>query len=459
MEITRRSRLLLRLQSLVFTVLFVGVIGLLAWLSTQYVYQADLTAGGRNTISGDTRQLLGRLDDGVQIIAFAREDELLRKQIQSQIGTYQRFKPDITLEFVNPDTSPERVREQGVTVDGELVISYQGRSENLTSLGESSITNALLRLSRQGERWIVFLSGHAESDPHGEANFDLGLFGKELERGGFNVQQINLAENIIPSNTNLLVIASPRVSLLPGEVEQIRTWVDAGGNLLWFAEPGEERGLTPLAEHLDIEFLPGTIVDATSQLFGVNNPSIIVVSGYPSQAITREMTSVTVFPEAAALDIRDSETWQATPLLSTLNRSWTETSELAGEIQYDEDSDERAGPLDLGVALTRTLPTEAADGGTAEEESREQRIVVIGDGDFLSNTYLGNAGNLDLGLNIVNWLSHDEDYIDIRIKSAPDTSLELGRIAQGVIGLGFLIGLPLLLLITGAIIWLRRRSR
>ena len=458
MEITRRSRILLRLQSLVFTMLFVGVIGLLAWLSTQYVYQADWTAGGRNTISEDTRQLLGTLDEGIEVVAFAREDELLRKQIQSQIGTYQRFKPDITLEFVNPDTSPERVREQGVTVDGELVITYQGRSENLTSLSESSITNALLRLSRQGERWIVFLSGHAESDPHGEANFDLGLFGKELERGGFNVQQINLAENVIPSNTNLLVIASPRVSLLPGEVEQIREWIDQGGNLLWFAEPGEERGLTPLAEHLDIEFLPGTIVDATSQLFGVSNPSIIVVSGYPSQAITREMTAVTVFPEAAAIDIADSEVWETIPLLSTLNRSWTESGELAGEIQFDADSDERAGPLDLGVALTRSLPAEAG-GETDGEESREQRIVVIGDGDFLSNTYLGNAGNLDLGLNIVNWLSHDEDYIDIRIKSAPDTSLELGRIAQGVIGLGFLIGLPLLLLLTGAIIWLRRRRR
>ena len=458
MEITRRSRILLRLQSLVFTVLFVGVIGLLAWLSTQYVYQADWTVGGRNTISEDTRQLLGTLDEGIEVVAFAREDELLRKQIQSQIGTYQRFKSDITLEFVNPDTSPERVREQGVTVDGELVITYQGRSENLTSLSESSITNALLRLSRQGERWIVFLSGHAESDPHGEANFDLGLFGKELERGGFNVQQINLAENVIPSNTNLLVIASPRVSLLPGEVEQIREWIDQGGNLLWFAEPGEERGLTPLAEHLDIEFLPGTIVDATSQMFGVSNPSIIVVSGYPSQAITREMTAVTVFPEAAAIDIADSEVWETIPLLSTLNRSWTESGELAGEIQFDADSDERAGPLDLGVALTRSLPAEAG-GETDGEESREQRIVVIGDGDFLSNTYLGNAGNLDLGLNIVNWLSHDEDYIDIRIKSAPDTSLELGRIAQGVIGLGFLIGLPLLLLLTGAIIWLRRRRR
>jgi hypothetical protein len=340
MEITRRSRLMLRLQSLVFAVLFIGIIGLLAWLSTRYVYQADWTAGGRNTISEDTRQLLDKLEDAVHITAFAREDELLRKQIQQQVATYQRFRPDITLEFVNPDTSPERVREQGVTMDGELVISYQGRSENLTLLSESGITNTLLRLSRQGERWIVFLGGHSESDPHGEANFDLGLFGKELERGGFRIQQIKLAETVIPTNTSLLVIASPRVNLLPGEVEHIRTWIEQGGNLLWLAEPGEERGLTPLAEQLDIGFLPGTIVDATSQLFGVSDPSIIVVSGYPGHAITREMTAVTVFPEAAALDIADSGSWQATPLLSTLNRSWTETGELAGEIQHDPDSDE-----------------------------------------------------------------------------------------------------------------------
>ena len=94
------------------------------------------------------------------------------------------------------------------TDDGELVISYQGRSENLTLLSESGITNTLLRLSRQGERWIVFLGGHGESDPHGEANFDLGLFGKELERGGFRLQQVSLAEMVIPSNTNLLVMST-----------------------------------------------------------------------------------------------------------------------------------------------------------------------------------------------------------------------------------------------------------
>ena len=88
-----------------------------------------------------------------------------------------------------------------------------------------------------------------------------------------------------------------------------------------------------------------------------------------------------------------------------------------------------------------------------------QRIIVIGDGDFLSNTYLGNAGNLGLGLNMVQWLSHDDATLNIRIKSAPDTSLVLGEVAQAVIGLGFLLGLPALLLLSGIIIWLLRRRR
>ncbi len=457
MEITRRSRLLLRLQSWLFTLLFTGLIGLLAWLSTQYVYQADWTAGSRNTVSEDTRQLLGDMEHAISITAFAREDDLLRRQIQDLVGSYQRFKPDITLEFVNPDTAPERVRAQGISTDGELVVSYQGRSENVQNLGEQQLTNSLLRISRQDQRWIVFLSGHGERDPHGEANFDLGAFGKELERQGIQVQTVNLAESGIPENTHLLVIAGPRVGLLPGEISLLGDYLDQGGNLLWMAEPGRLAGLEPLAERLGVEFLPGVIVDATTRMFGIENPAFVVVTTYPKHEVTREMNSVSVFPEASALELHEREQWQATPLLSTLNRSWTEIGELAGEIQFDADTDERAGPLDIGAAITRSDAVETDAGGGAAPPS--QRIIVTGDGDFLSNTYLGNAGNLDLGLNMVHWLSHDDAFIDIRVKAAPDTTLELGKAAQASIAIGFLIGLPLLLLSSGLLIWWRRRGR
>jgi len=455
MEITRRSRLLLRLQSWVFVVLFIGIIGLLGWLSTQYAYQADWTSGGRNTVTSDTRQLLANLPDAVSITAFARKDDLLRKQIQVLIARYQRFKPDITLEFVNPDTAPERVRAQHISVDGELVIHYRGKSENIQRLNEQQLTNALLRLSRQDDRWIVFLTGHGERNPHGEANYDLGQFGKQLERKGLKVQHVNLAENAIPKNTNLLVIASPRVKLLPGEVKQLRDYVKHGGNLLWLAEPGKPAGLERLAEELGVTFLPGTVVDATTQVFGIDNPSFVVVTTYPQHEITRDLNEVTVFPEAAALETGPDAAWQYTPLLTTAARSWTEIGTLEGEIQFDKDSDERAGPLDIGMVMTST----ATSGDEPDTAPHTQRIAVIGDGDFLSNTYLGNGGNLNLGLNLVHWLSHDDAFINIQVKTAPDTTLELSRTVQAVIGLGSLIGMPLLLLITGIAIWLRRRRR
>ena len=453
MKITQHSRLKLRLQGYAFTLLFICIIGMLAWLSTKYVYQADWTASSRNTVSEDTRKLLDNMKQPINITAFVRENKLLRTQIQDVIGSYQRFKDNITLEFVNPDTVPERVRELGITMNGELLVSYPGRSENIRQLSEQQLTNALLRISRQDERWIVFISGHGERSPFGQSNHDLGLFGKELERKGLNIQTVNLVESDIPRNTHTLVLASPRVGLLPGEISRLQEYINDGGNLLWLTDPGELQGLEPLAEQLGIEFLPGMVVDASAQMLGVENPAFVVVTAYPRHQISNGMDTVTVFPEATALGINETASWESLPLLQTLEHSWTELDKLEGDISFDPGTDERAGPLDIGVVLTRTNTSGDA------EDATEQRVVVIGDGDFLSNTYLGNVGNLGLGLNMTHWLSHDETLIDINIKSAPDSSLVLGKISLAVIGLGFLLGLPALLLITGLVIWLRRRRR
>ncbi|WJW75756.1 Gldg family protein [Thiohalobacter sp. IOR34] len=458
MDVNRKSTRRLRLQRYLATLLFLGAIGLLGWLSTQYVYQADWTAGSRNSLGDSSRRLLQELDAPVIITAFARNNETLRKQIRDLIGRYQRVKSDIRLNFVNPDAEPERVRELGVTLDGELRIAYQGRSERVQELTEQAITNALLRVARQGERWVAFLAGHGERDPHGQANHDLGQFGAELERRGLKLQQLNLArDRDIPDNVGVLVVASPQVALLPGEVKRIRNFLDRGGNLLWLTDPGEDAGLEPLAEYFGLEFLPGVIVDANTQLFGIQNPEFVLIPDYPPHPITRDLPSITLFPGVQAMLWEASNAWQGEPLLSTLDRAWTETGPLQGEIRFDADSDERRGPLDIGYALQRTL--EEADDTDGEAAGREQRVVVIGDGDFLSNSYLGNGGNLDLGLNIVHWLGHDDDFIAVRPRPAPDLVLTLSPTAQAVIGFGFLFAIPGLLLGAGLFIWLRRRKR
>jgi len=139
--------------------------------------------------------------------------------------------------------------------------------------------------------------------------------------------------------------------------------------------------------------------------------------------------------------------------LQTGTGSWVETGPLNGEVQFDESKDIR-GPITIGVDLTR-----ASTAANKDAKAKEQRAVVIGDGDFLSNRYLGNVGNLDLGMNIINWLSADEELIAIPAKTARDTGLVLTPLQSGVIGFGFLLGLPAVLLVSGLVIWLRRRKR
>ena len=122
--------------------------------------------------------------------------------------------------------------------------------------------------------------------------------------------------------------------------------------------------------------------------------------------------------------------------------------------------------MNVGVALDRDISPKQDDKATpqnddkaAESNTRQQRVVVIGDGDFLSNGFLGMGGNLQLGMNIFNWLSSDDAFISIPVKTAPDISLQFTNTDISVVGFGFLLILPLVLLGSGVVIWVRRRRR
>ena len=86
-----------------------------------------------------------------------------------------------------------------------------------------------------------------------------------------------------------------------------------------------------------------------------------------------------------------------------------------------------------------------------------REIVVIGTSRALSNEFVGSLGNLDLGINVMNWLAGDDSLITIEPKTRVDLSLELSRLAMTLIAVGFLVFLPLAFLISGGVIWWRRR--
>lgn len=474
MFVTQKTLRQNRLTNALFLLLFLGVIGLLAWLSTRYSFEADWTANGRNTLSEASTALLAELHDPVTITSYATEDEAVRHAVTEIVAKYQHYKPDLTLNFVNPDLEPDTVRKLGISLNGELVIQYQGRSENLKTLSEQGLTNSLQRLARSGERWLVFVEGHGERKPLGVANHDLGQWSQQLLSKGFKTQTHNLVQNPqLPDNTRVLVLAGPQLNLLPGEVAIIQQYVNAGGNLLWLSDPSDDatqHGLMPLASQLGIQFKPGMIVDPTTQILGVSDPRFALVANYPKHAITHNIDTLTLFPQAHGLSFTPPEGWTGQSLLQTEPRSWSETGTMSGKLQFDTDKD-IAGPLTLGVALSRTLSstissnepdaTQASADAPAKpaQPNQQQRIVVIGDGDFLANAYLGNGANLSLGINIINWLAHDDNLIDIPVRLTLDRQLDLSPLAKGIIGIGFLFVLPVLLGATGFSIWWRRRKR
>ena len=461
MQVTPRSRRLLRLNNALFVILLLGIVGALAWLSSRYNYQADWTAGARHSLSEASVKLLEQAKGPITVTAFARDTRELRDQISDIIGRYRRYKSDLQFSFVSPDTDPARTQAMGVSSDGELVIEYAGRKEHIKpfEMNEQHITNALQRLLRSGERWLVFLEGHGERSPHGEANRDLSLWVKQLEDKGFKTRGINLAKDaVIPDNTTVLVLSAPQVDLLPGEVKAIQDYLSRGGNLLWLGDPGPLHGLQPVAEQLGVKFLPGIVVDLTAQSLGIRSAAIAAVTSYGPHPATQDFNLLTLFPLTAGLTVQAPAGWQGEGFLKTGENSWVETGSLtSGQVQFNEKEDIR-GPVTIGVSLTRDQDKTAAK-PVAAAANKQQRVIVLGNGNFLANQYVGNVGNLDLGMNMINWLSEDEHFLDIPAKTAPDTALQLSPLQSGIIGFGFLFGLPAILLAGGLTIWLRRRKR
>ena len=254
-----------RLGHWLFTILLLAGAVMAAFLSTRFAWQHDFSFAQRASLSAETVTLLRQLDAPVAMTSYAPRDNELRGAIADVIARYQRIKPDITLSFVDPDADPAATREAGILVNGELIIRYKGRSEQLKVLTERELDNALLRLARARERLVAFLAGDGERKPDGQANADLGSFGALLKAQGVRAIPLILdAGTRIPDNVDLLTIAGPRARLRPEIAKELIDFVERGGNLLWLTEPGVDDGLDALAKTLSVRMLAGVAVDGSA---------------------------------------------------------------------------------------------------------------------------------------------------------------------------------------------------
>jgi len=498
MKLSHQSRLQLTIQKIIFLLLFLSSIGMLAWISNHYTYQFDLTANKRHSLSSNSIDLLQLLDRPVTVHAYT-SDEVTQKAVVEIITRYQRIKSDFEVRLLNPDIDIAEAEQDGIVMNKPFafVIYYNAQMEHIASLSEQAISNALLRLNRRDNLQVTFLSGHGERDIEADDSRAYATLQRQLSDMGFNLQTANLLEQPIPENTRLLVIAAPSHPYLEGELAIVNSFLDDGGNLLWLIDPDNEaatrpggetteqtvpvrtHGLDKLATSLGLQFHDGVVIDNNPDLrqaLNIEHPAIIPVTEYFPHIISTTIRYNTLFPLVRGISpLSDSETvndWQAAALFSSAANSWTEVGGIAEQMTYNAASGDIAGPITIAVALTRNVarnvtsdaardaaPDSAPEVSAGDIMQSQQRIVVIGDSDFLSDTYIGAGANLNLGLNIFNWLIGDDDLISVETAPSPDTKLELDDTELAMIGFAFFLIIPLLLISLGFRIWYVRKNR
>jgi ABC-type uncharacterized transport system involved in gliding motility auxiliary subunit len=452
MNNSKKKNLVQHLLTIALVPVLIVVAG---YLSIQFKTDFDWTYGGRNTLTQDSRDLLSRMPDPITFTAYSPADSEIKREITGDLMRYKREKDNIVIEFVDPSREPERTRAAGVTAFNEVVVEYQGRTETLRALTEPAITTALQRIADTQTQNVVFLQGHGERRIEGDDPTTMSAFANAMRERGLNVRSLNLAQEPgIPSNTSVLVLASPQRRLLEGEQNLIGEWLKAGGNLVWMADPDSPAQFEPITDVLGVTWHDGVAVFADYQSTS-GHPGIFLAAGYPPSPLTQRLDEITVFPLVRSLELGESD-WRAMPFLVTPGSAWLETGAIEGNLVLDEDAGDIPGPLTIGATLSRNIDVPDADG---ETQTREQRVVLIGDADFATDVYFGEVGNSRLALNIMQWAATRDAQLDINVPTAPDASLYVPGWAMVVISVGFVIVLPLLLLGFGIVRWAIRRRR
>lgn len=478
----RRRRIRRGSESAVLTVAVLGILVLLNILAGRTGWQADLSAEGRFTLSPLSRQVLERLPAPVQVTAFVRDGPsgLLTDLLQQ----YDRASSSFQLRLVDPVKEPSLARQYEVTQYDTVILEMGSRSrriepsnlygfgtarEELEFRGEQAITRALVELGREQQLKVYFLTGHGEATPADR----LGRLATYLEGEGYTVATLNLAqEGGMPEDATVLVAVGPQSDLGPQEEETIAAYLEAGGRLILLLDPSNRPidGWNQLAERLGVRFRTDVVVDP-AQSFFLDPLSPMPTLRY--HAITRELQERqmrVMLPRARSLErLDDPAPYRVTTLLESSFDAWGETTLQGTTLRKDEE--DTPGPLTLAVAITRPAAQdgagtdgaaqdegEAADTGEAGEAVPEPVAVVVGNASFVEGQMLGIQGNQDFFLNALNWLVGEEHLISIRPKVISPPTVQLTPSFMRHLFYGFVVGLPLVVLLAGGLVWWRRRA-
>jgi ABC-type uncharacterized transport system involved in gliding motility auxiliary subunit len=464
-----------------YLVVIIAILGATNWLANRHNKAYDSTANKRYSLSQETEKVVKGLNRDVTITYFDKTSEFGRAR--DLLDRYNNLSTRLKVDYVDPDKKPQLAKAAGVRTYGTIYVDSGLRKEEAKSLTEEDVTGALIRSLKSGERNVCFVSGSGEHGLDDSGRTGYSAVKDSLEKNNYKTRTISLlqagsgaattpqavklgqqaapaAENApkpsVPADCTVLVVAGPKYDYTQPEVDAIKTYVENGGRALLMIDPPLKLGhddysgspaLSAVIESWGVTLDKDLALDTSGvgQIFGLG-PEVPLVTSYESQPIVRDLKDVaTAFPLARTLDVKSPATGTAEALFSTSSNSYATTQINSPEIRIDPKKDKK-GPLTLAAAGTYK--------GAA---GKEGRFVVVGSSNWASNNILPFNGNRDLFLNMMNWLSSDEDLISIRPKDPEDRRLNISSRQMSALFYSSMLFLPLIVVVSGFVVWWQRR--
>ena len=438
------------LNSFLMVLLFSAIIVIVNFLASRHSVRWDLSENQNFTLAPQTYRILRTLPRDVKITVFTREKDPGYQAFKERLESYRQASTKLSVEFIDPEKQPKMAQTYGIFRTDTAIFESNGQTIRVTSPSEVELTGALIRISKDAKKRIVFLEGHSELSVEDKDRNGLSISKEALIRQGYDVGTVSLLkESAVPDNTSVLVIAGPRRSVIKEERERIQTYVEKGGHLLVLADPDTQTGLETLLAHWGVGLGLGVLVDLQDRL-AQGDLTALLVRTFTEHEITQDLTSAILLPLSrhVTFDEQVGKDWDFVPLARTSPNSWAETN-MQGRVVSLSEKEDVKGPLPIAAALS---PKKAP-----EEGKPHPSIVVIGNSTFVSNAFFNFPGNSDFFLHTTGWLAEERDLISIAPREpalhpfTPNPTQERALIYIQV------VFLPLMTFLTGIIVWRKRR--
>ncbi|SEM31216.1 ABC-2 type transport system permease protein [bacterium A37T11] len=414
------------------------------------------------------------------------------KQVAEQIAK----SSDIDLsQFLTPEQIHQKIDLKPELNRFVMQLKWKGHSTFLRIFNdmqvwpsETEVAAAFKRIQQAKLPKIGFVIGDLERDIDklGDRDYkaltNLPTFRNSLINQGFDVDTVLLEGAAIPADIAALVIADPKIPFSTEAMYKLTQYIDLGGNLLIAGEPGKQDVLNSLLTLLGVKMMAGTLIQESKE-FAPNlvTPQLTAaVATFSKRLAQRAADSAQVsMPSAAGLSYTPGSGFQVKPLLLTdAKHSWNRMKPL----NLDEVTSASTGSIPMGGGMGRrtfaraagTATFSAADGDVKGSipvmlslsrtvNRKEQRIIIAGDADFMSNTELQRnnmrTANFELSTGIFSWLTGGQFPIDTSRPESKDKRVNVSTDDVAHLKIIYLWVLPGLLLAVGAILLIRRKRK